>query len=394
MAPVGSTASGPADKAPLFTTAFLALALSELAYFTAFGVMVPVVPLYAAEALGAGPIGAGLAVGVFSITALVLRPFAGRMSDRRGRRPLLITGGLLFTLITVAHLVATPLPVLIVLRALLGVAEAMFFVAAGAALTDLAPPDRLGEAVSYISLALYLGIAVGPSLGEWWLHLGGYPAAWLGGAGLALVATLLALRIPETADLVAGIKSGPLIERSVIGPGLAFFAGLAGAAGFTAFAALHARNLGMTGSGVVFAVYGAVVITGRVLFAKVTDRVPPLRLTALSLVACALGLGLISALPNPAGFMIGAGTLAVGVTFLTPAFFRAAMSRVPPDRRGTAIGTASMFVDTGLGGGPILLGPIASAAGIPAAFAAGSALAAVGAVTTTFLRANRRRVKL
>ena len=47
-----------------------------------------------------------------------------------------------------------------------GVAEAAFFVAGFALLADLAPPSRMGEALSYNSLGLYLGIALGPPLGE------------------------------------------------------------------------------------------------------------------------------------------------------------------------------------------------------------------------------------
>jgi len=367
---------------PLLTPAFLALALSELAYFTAFGLLIPVVPLYAVDVLGADPAGAGLAVGIFSITALVLRPVSGRLADVRGRRPLLIAGGLLFAVVSVAHLAATTLVILIVLRAVLGIAEALFFVAAGAALTDLAPPERLGEAVSYISLSLYLGITVGPALGELALRIGGYPTAWLVAAGLALVATLLAVRVPETADLSAAPVSGGLVERSVLAPGLAFFTGLAGSAAFLALAALQARNIGMTGAALVVGAYGIVVIGCRILFAKHADRMPPFRLAALALALCAVGLAVAGGVPNPLGFVTGSAVLGVGVAFLTPAFFRAAMSRVAPARRGAAVGTLTMFIDASLGAGPILLGMIASSAGIPAALLTASAVAALGAGAT------------
>ena len=81
---------------------------------------------------------------------------------------------------------------------MLGVAEAFFFVAAFAALADLAPPGRAGEALSFNSLALYLGIALGPLLGELMLDLGGSrrPVA---AAALALLATVLAAALSETA---------------------------------------------------------------------------------------------------------------------------------------------------------------------------------------------------
>src|SRR5688572_9202557 len=79
----------------LFTPAFVLLALCELAYFTAAGLTIPATPLFAEGPLGANELWVGITVGTFSVTAVVLRPFAGQTSDRQGRRPLLIGGALL-----------------------------------------------------------------------------------------------------------------------------------------------------------------------------------------------------------------------------------------------------------------------------------------------------------
>jgi MFS family permease len=369
----------------LFTAAFVVLSLAELAYFTAFGLLIPVVPVFAAGPLRAGPIGVGVAVGAFSVTALVLRPFAGRLVDRRGRRPLLLAGGLLFAVVTGGHLLATNLAVLVVLRLLLGIAEALFFVAAVAALADLAPPQRLGEAISYNSLSLYLGIALGPVLGELLLDVGGFRLAWIGGVCLALIATLLAMRVGETRTPRTGDDRLPLIHRGVLAPGLAFFSGLAGSAGFLAFVALHARQVGLGGAGLVLAVYGLVVIGCRIVFAKVSDHLPALWLGTVALALCAIGLIVMGFVANAQGLIAGTVVLAVGVAFMTPAFYRVIMSRVGPDQRGSAAGTFSIFVDLGLGGGPMLLGLVVAWAGITAAFTAGAVLALIGATGTALL---------
>ena len=111
-------------------------------------------------------------------SAFILRPVAGRTADRRGRRPLLIGGALHFAAVTAAHVFTTELTILIALRLLLGAAEAFFFVAGFAARADLAPPGRAGEALSFNSLSLYLGIAIGPLLGELLLDNGGFRLAW------------------------------------------------------------------------------------------------------------------------------------------------------------------------------------------------------------------------
>jgi MFS family permease len=76
---------------------------------------------------------------------------------------------------------------------------------------------------------------------------------------------------------------------------------------------------------------------------------------------------------------VGAAVLAIGTAFLTPAVFAAIFSRVPPSQRGSAAGTASVFIDLGLSGGPVVLGLVAAAHGVPAAFLTAAALTAAGA---------------
>ncbi len=223
-----TTGSGgvPDASRRLWTPAFITLTASEFAYFAAVGMMIPATPLFAAGPLGAGEAGVGLVVGAFSVTALVLRPWAGRLSDRRGRRPLLIGGALMFAIVSLAHVAATDLLVLTGLRLLLGAAEAFFFVAGVAALADLAPPGRAGEAVSYNSLALYLGIAFGPLLGETLIDAGGFDFAWFGAAALGLVAASIVWRLPETWSPSergpdGGVAARPsLFHHGAIGPGL------------------------------------------------------------------------------------------------------------------------------------------------------------------------------
>jgi predicted MFS family arabinose efflux permease len=387
---------GPTDHPDtrLFTPAFIALSLAELAYFTAAGLTIPVTPLFAHGPLGADSFGVGLVVGAFSVTALVLRPFAGRMTDRWGRRPPLVLGALACAIVLAAHALAADLAVLVVLRLLLGVAEAFFFVAGFAAVADLAPPGRAGEALSFNSLSLYLGIALGPLLGHWLLDAGGFGLAWAGGAALALIAAVLALRLPETArpagDGPARTGSRGLLHPAAIAPSLVLFAAIAGMGGFFAFVAIYAtEDLGLDGSGGVLLLFGAIVVVTRIAFARLPDQVAPFRLAAVALALCAAGLAVAGSIPSVAGLLVGAALLALGVAFTTPAVFAAIFSRVPPSERGAASGTASLFIDLGFGGGPMLLGIVAGSAGIASAFIVAAIVAGLGAVGSAFLSVGR-----
>ena len=380
------------DRERLLSLAFVRLAFADLAYFTAAGVAIFTLPAYVTGPVGSDSAGAGLAFGAFGVTALVLRPFAGRLSDTRGRRPLLLGGALLAAVAMLLTAHADALSTVVALRLALGVAEAAFFVASFAALVDLAPPSRLGEALSYNSLGLYLGLTLGPLLGDLLVRSLGYTAAWNGAAVLLVLAATIVQTMDETrGPRPVAEERAPLIHRRSIPPALGFLASVVAMGGFLAFASLHAETVGVTPASAPIALYGLVVVVCRIVFAKLPDRLPALPLGAAALVAIAAGLAVLALWPTPLGTLAGAALMALGVTFSTPAFFSAIFATASPSERGAASGTASVALDLGLGGGPILLGLVAGSAGIPVAFVVAAGVALTGALWSVALSTVVRR---
>jgi predicted MFS family arabinose efflux permease len=374
----------------LFTPRFVALTLSELCYFTAGGLLIGLTTFFVTGPIGSDESAVAIVTAAFTVSTLLLRPYAGRISDRRGRRPLLIGGAALFAVALIGHLVATDLVVLVILRVLWGVAEAMYFVAALAALADLAPPGRMGEALSINSLALYVGLALGPLLGQLMLEVGGFPAAWITGFALAVAATVLAAWLPETATRGEEhhSESSGFLHRAAIGPGLALFTGTTAMSGYLILVGPFARDAGLDAWSITFLLFGAVVIVLRIAFATLPDRVPPLRLGGFALALAGAGLAVVAVTSGVVGLLAGTMLLAAGVAFMTPALFAATFARVGPADRGLASGTMSLFIDLGFGAGPFVMGFVAAASGTPLAFVIGAAVAICGAAAT--LVATRR----
>lgn len=387
-----STTSATVPAAPgstdrLLTPAFVRLAVADLAYYTATGVTIYALPLYVTGPVGSDRAGAGLAFGAFAVSALLMRPVAGRVSDVHGRRPLLLAGALLSAAALALTAVAGSLPLVVALRLVLGVAEAAFFVASFAALADLAPPSRMGEALSYNSIGLYLGLALGPPLGEAIVSGHGFRAGWLAATVLALLAALAVHLMGETRPAAAPVGgSRHLFHRPALAPGIGFLTSIIAMGGFLTFAALHADDVGLAATSLPLLVYGGVVVVCRLAFAKIPDRLPPLSLGAAALAAIASGLMVASVWDSPLGLVAGAAVLAAGVAFSTPAFFSAIFATARPAERGAASGTASAFIDLGLGGGPMLLGYVAQSAGVPWAFATAATVAGCGSAWTLRLR--------
>src|ERR1043166_1369549 len=159
--------------------ALVVLTLSGLCYFGGYAVLLPTLPLYVKGPLHQGKIMVGVVSGAFALAALVCRPFVGRLSDRRGRKLTILLGAGLVAIAAAAIVPIGSVGLLIVLRLAGGCGEALFFVGAVSAVTDIAPDERRGEAVSWFSVSLYLGIALGPTLGESVLHHVGFDGVWL-----------------------------------------------------------------------------------------------------------------------------------------------------------------------------------------------------------------------
>jgi len=373
------TRSGPGER--LLTAPFLALSASVLAFFVASGLFLPSTPRYTAGPLAGDALAVGLVVGSFSISSLLLRPFAGRWADRRGRRIMLIIGAALQVVAAAAHLAATTVPLLIVVRLLLGAAEAIYFVAAIAAATDLAPEERRGEAISLISTALYLGVAIGPVLSEVLYGVGGFAWIWIAAAAISVVAVGLSWFAPETLPAAARktTTQGPFLHRRGILPGLLVLCGAWGMGAYFAFLPLLTDELHLPGAGGYLGLFALVVIGLRIVGARWPDRFGAARLSGTALALNAIGMVIAGLFPTEAGLWVATVVFGAGVAFTFPAIVAMAVQGVPADERGAVVGTTGVFLDVAFGLSPALLGLVASSTGYPPTFLISSVTAAAGA---------------
>jgi MFS family permease len=375
----GATAT-PADDR-LLTPAFLEIFAAVLAFFVGSGLFLPAIPRYAAGPLLADDFAVGLVVGSFSISSIALRPFAGRWADQRGRRLMLIVGAILQVAAAAGHLVATTVPVLIVMRLILGAAEAIFFVGAMAAATDLAPEKRRGEALSLISTALYLGVAVGPLVAEFLRTTFGYGQIWIASAVISVIAVVLSWSAPETLPpdkrRLAGM--GPWLHRAGIIPGLLVLCGAWGMGAYFAFMPLLGDQIGLESVGGQLALFALVVIGLRVVFARLPDQVGAARLSGTALVFSASGMAIAGFFPNEIGLWVATAVFACGVAFTFPAIVTLSVLGIPAEQRGAVVGTTSLFLDVAFGLSPAVLGLLARTQGYPATFLVSAVVAAVGA---------------
>jgi MFS family permease len=395
----GAASAETGQRPPLITPRFVLIVASGLAYFFALSMLTPVLPLYVKGPLHGNGVSVGIGVGAFAVGAVLLRPFAGRLGDRAGRRWLVIGGALIVSVSIASYGVIDSLAWLVFARFVTGIGEAAFFVGAATMITDLAPVERRGEAVSYWSIAVYGGLAFGPALGELVLGDHRYVATWLVASGLALVAAIVGCTLSETGERVRASTrhisetKQKVIHPAAIRPGIVLMLGLIGLAGFSTFVSLYARReLHLGGAGMIFLIYGVCILLVRILGARLPDRLGPIRSGTYALVLGASGLAVMAAVRSVAGLVAGTVIFAAGMSLLYPALLVMALSGVPDTERGSVVGTFSSFFDLSQGIGALLCGGAQQLFGYRAAFAAGAVLAAAGCVTLRAGASRRRSV--
>lgn len=370
----------PPTRARLVTPVFLLITSSSFLYFIAIGALFPVLPRYVRGPLGGGNVAVGLAVGAFSLSAVVLRPLVGRLGDARGRRLLIVGGAAIIAASIALYTAADALWILFVLRLASGAGEAAFFVGAATAINDIAPAERRGEAVSFFSLALYGGVAVGPLIGESVLHGTRYSVVWVLAAALGAGAALLGAGVPDTRPPreETDATSTKFLHRAALRPGLVLAASQWGFAAFSSFVALFALQLGLGGARFVFFAYASTVFVIRGLGARIPDALGPVRTASISLVTSMTGLLAMGLARRPGVLYASTVVFAAGQALAFPALMSLAVSAAPDRERGAVVGTFTAFFDVSYSLGPISLGAVAAAFDYRGAFIAAAVVHVIG----------------
>ena len=363
-----------------------------------FGIVVPLLPLYA-HRLGAGPGSVGLLLAAFSAAQFVSAPLLGRLSDRVGRKPLLILSLVGTAAASLLTGVAGSLWLLMVARVLDGASGGSVSVAQASA-TDLVGPEDRMRVFGLLGAAYGVGFVIGPAIGAL-AALGGARVPFFVAAAVAAVNAVVATkRLPETRPArgianpsAAGERAGASM-RSVLGrigvPGTVTVLLIASFSAFEAtFALFGQRRLGfgLASIGVVFALIGVVAAlvqgaVARPLAARV-GAAPCLR---MGLVAEALGLGLLPTVHARADLVVPLLLLTVGQSLSTPALTTLVVARVADNDRGAALGAQQGLSSLARIVGPAAGGLSFALLGVAAPFLGGGLVVVAALVFSLVMR--------
>lgn len=362
----------------IWTRPFIGMTAAMLLLFTGFYLTLPTMPLFVKQ-LGGSETQVGLAAGVFTLTAVIFRPWVGGLVDRYGRRSFMLWGLLVFVICMYLYNGIGVIAMLLALRALHGASWALSTTAVSTAVTDIIPASRRGEGMGWFGMAMTIAMAIGPMLGVWVLEQGSFHGLFLLAAVFSAAALALAFftRIPFQAT--AGPRKIVLFEKSVLPLTLALFFAAVSYGGITTFLPLFGASIGVN-AGTFFLVYAVALTLVRPVAGKLADRMGEAYVILPALVVTALALVVLSLTSGLPGIVASAILYGIGFGSAQPALQAANLRLAPPDKRGVASASFLTAFDLGIGLGAIVLGAVSQYAGYGTLFIVCAVSVAVSAV--------------
>ena len=234
-----------------------------------------ILPKFFTTELGMDAAGIGRAVAVQGLTAVAITPLIGWLVDRYGRQPWLVFGNLMLALTGVLYLfVDHEGPLLYLAQMSWGVGMVMGFNAAGTMTADIAPSDRMAQALGLFGAANLGMNAVSPTIGEMLADASGWRSVFAASAAAGLLAAGLSTRLKEPARHQPHAQEA---RRPILGWPLlrVYGATFAMTASFTALFTLHqpfALEFGVTELRSFFIGFALVALTVRLAGGRLIDR--------------------------------------------------------------------------------------------------------------------------
>ncbi len=346
-----------------------------------FGIVIPLLPFYA-QSLGANGVEVGLLLSTFSLMTFIFMPMWGRLSDRYGRRPILMLTIAISTFGYVLFSLAGSFTILLLARTLAGIGNANLSVAQ-AYIADITPTEQRSKGMGMIGAAFGLGFVFGPFIGgvfsgeqfgELKYVLPGWVAAGLSALNFVSVLVLVretrhvtvhkeAFRILDIGSFAKAFQAGPLRVATVL-----LFIVTVGFSNIFAFFPLFIMEkpfeLQSSHTGWFFTEIGLVAaLVQGVLIGRMTVMLGEKRLVRLgvSLMTAAFVLFLASPQLGSAGLaflIVATGTLALGSSCFTPSIMALTSQMVSPDEQGAILGVVQSVASMGRTIGPTLGGVV------------------------------------
>ncbi len=380
----------------LWTKDFVLGAGVNFAIMTNYYCLMVVVADYAMKQYGSPASVAGLAASIFIIGALVSRIVTGGIMDRVGRKRLLLVVSVLEVVFSALYLVGLDLAVLFVLRFFHGFCYGAGSTTVGTIVTSIVPNSRKGEGIGYYMLSVTVGAAVGPFLGMFLAQVAGYQLLFAAATLIAVfnLVSVMLLKVPEgrrSSHAAAAAKAARVhkhkfglkdfLEFSIMPLSSTCAVLYFCYSSLLTFLTPFSAEAGLeTASSFFFVVYAIATFATRPFTGRLFDTKGDKYVMIPSFVSFVVGMALLSTVHHPVAMLVAAALLGFGVGTIQSSALALCVRMAPDSRIALANSTFYMFLDVGVGIGPLVLGAVEPVLGYRGLFMSMSVVAVLAMI--------------
>ncbi|WP_180183151.1 MFS transporter [Acinetobacter sp. YH01020] len=366
-------------QASLWNKSFVFCLSNNLFLFSYYFALLTILPIYIMKELGGSIQQAGMALTLFLVSSIAIRPFSGMIIERFGKANSVRISGFIFVVFALSYLWIDSMWSLLVIRFLHGFWFSILTTVNVPIVNDYIPDHRKGEGMGYFVMSTNLGVVIGPFLALSMIQFSSFSTlfavlAFLVAVGyiftwLVQIQEHVQLKSSDQASQSAAIQWRDVIETRVLAISfvalLTAFAYSSVMSFITAYAEL--KHL-LAYTSIFFIVFAVSMLIIRPWVGKVYDRKGPSAVIYPSFICFALGLVIVSFLTNQWVLWISAVFMGIGYGSVFPCLQTVAIQTVEKARMGHAISTFFALFDIGLAVGSVIMGALIAYFGFQATY--------------------------
>ena len=347
----------------IFTKRFNLLFISNLTVFLVFYALLTIFPFYVIQTLNGTQDQAGLLVTTFMISAIVVRPFSGKLLDIYGKKRLLVAGSIFYLICTLLYTTIDSLSVLFAIRFLQGASFSIVTTGCMALAADTIPAHRKGAGLGYFMMSSNLAIVLGPLVGLLLMKYVEFEMIFVAFGFIMLLGTITGISI-KTDDLPkpnrqakVTFKLHDLFEMKAMPIAII---GLAVSFTYTtilSFMSLYAEEKDLLEAASYFyIVFAAAMMLIRPIAGKLFDVKGPKFIIVPALIVYAIGLVIMAQLDSSLGLVLSAIVIGIGFGTVSAGLQTQAVQSAAASRSSYVTATYFTLYDAGIALGSYIFG--------------------------------------
>ncbi|WP_342063896.1 MFS transporter [Acinetobacter pittii] len=354
----------PDAQQKLWNRSFILCVLNNLFLFIYYYALLTILPLYILKELSGSISQAGLALTLFLISSIAIRPFAGLIIERFGEKTVLRGSALLFAFLALGYLCVNQLWILLMIRFVHGIWFSILTTVTVPIVNEFIPEQRKGEGMGYFVMSTNLAVVFGPMIALATLRYTSFYNLFILLTLIVCMGLVFCFLIPVTSlkdrqwvQAKKKISLNDIIERKVIPIGLiALFVAMAYSS-IMSFISIYSetKNL-LPATSVFFIVFAISMIMARPWVGYSYDKRGANSVVYPSFILFSVGLFLVSQMQTQWEYWFAAALIGAGYGSLFPVFQTMAIQTVEKNRIGYAVSTFFTLFDLGMAIGSLMVG--------------------------------------